>query len=89
MSEKNKNKIITILFAIIIILSFFINIIKKDEIISIAERRKLEQFPTISLSMIFNGTFFDKFDKYVTDQFFERELFRKIKINTELKIVNK
>ena len=59
MSEKNKNKIITILFAIIIILSFFINIIKKDEIISIAERRKLEQFPTISLSAIFNGTFFD------------------------------
>lgn len=33
MSEKNKNKIVTILFAIIIILSFFINIIKKDEII--------------------------------------------------------
>lgn len=89
MSEKNKNKIITILFAIIIILSFFINIIKKDEIISIAERRKLEQFPTISLSMIFNGIFFDKFDQYVTDQFFERELFRKIKINTELKILNK
>ncbi len=40
MSEKNKNKIVTILFAVIIILSFFINIIKKDEIISIAERRK-------------------------------------------------
>ena len=37
MSEKNKNKIVTILFAIIIILSFFINIIKKDEIISLKE----------------------------------------------------
>ena len=81
MSEKNKNKIVTILFAVIIILSFFINIIKKDEIISIAERRKLEQFPSVSISQIINGTFFNKFDKYVTDQFFERELFRKIKIN--------
>ena len=89
MSEKNKNKIITILFAIIIISSFFINIIKKDEIISIAERRKLEQFPSISISQIINGTFFNKFDKYVTDQFFERELFRKIKINTELKLLSK
>ena len=37
MSEKNKNKIVTILFAIIIILFFFINIIKKDEIISLKE----------------------------------------------------
>ena len=89
MSEKNKNKIVTILFAIIIILSFFINIIKKDEIISIAERRKLEQFPSVSISQIINGTFFNKFDKYVTDQFFERELFRKIKINTELKLLSK
>ena len=61
MSEKNKNKIVTILFAIIIILSFFINIIKKDEIISIAERRKLEQFPSVSISQIINGTFFNKF----------------------------
>ena len=85
MSEKNKNKIVTILFSIIIILSFFINIIKKDEIISIAERRKLEQFPSVSISQIINGTFFNKFDKYVTDQFFERELFRKIKINTARK----
>ena len=89
MSEKNKNKIVTILFAIIIILFFFINIIKKDEIISIAERRKLEQFPSVSISQIINGTFFNKFDKYVTDQFFERELFRKIKINTELKLLSK
>ena len=61
MSEKNKNKIVTILFAIIIILSFFINIIKKDEIISIAERRKLEQFPSVSISQIINGTFFNKY----------------------------
>ena len=89
MSEKNKNKIITIIFLIIIILFFIINILKKDEIISISERRKLEQFPKVSVTQIFNGTFFNKFDKYVTDQFVERELFRKIKINTELKILNK
>ena len=40
----------------------FLNIIKKDEIISIAERRKLEQFPSVSISQIINGTFFNKFD---------------------------
>ena len=78
MSEKNKSKIISILFIFILILGFLINILKKDETISIAERRKLEQFPKISISEVFDGTFFNKFDKYVTDQFFERELFRKI-----------
>ena len=89
MSEKNKSKIISILFIFILILGFLINILKKDETISIAERRKLEQFPFVSISQIINGTFFNKFDKYVTDQFFERELFRKIKINTELKLLSK
>ena len=89
MSEKNKSKIISILFIFILILGFLINILKKDETISIAERRKLEQFPKISVSEVFDGTFFKKFDKYVTDQFFKREVFRKIKINTELKLLNK
>ena len=49
MSEKNKSKIISILFIFILILGFLINILKKDETISIAERRKLEQFPKISI----------------------------------------
>ena len=87
--KKNKNKIVTILFAIIIILSFFINIIKKDEIISIAERRKLEQFPVFSISKLFNGTFFKKFDKYTTDQFTYRDNLRKLKVETELNIFKK
>lgn len=89
MSDKIKNIIITFLFLLIIISGFLINIFKKDEKISIAERRKLEQFPEVTISKIFNGTFFNKFEKYSMDQFFKRELFRKIKINTELKILNK
>ena len=45
MQEKAKNKIIIIGFALILFLFFIINLIKKDEQISITERRKLAQFP--------------------------------------------
>lgn len=89
MSNKIKNIVITILFLFIIITSFFINIFKSDTKISIAERRKLEQFPEFSIKKLFNGTFLEKFDKYTMDQFFLRENFRKIKVNTELNILNK
>lgn len=89
MSEKVKNIIITIVFLIIIIIPFFINIIKKDTQISISERRKLEQFPEFTISKLFDGTFFEKFEKYTMDQFWKREEFRKIKVNTELKVLNK
>ena len=89
MSEKVKNIIITTVFLIIIIIPFFINIIKKDTQISISERRKLEQFPEFTISKLFDGTFFEKFEKYTMDQFWKREEFRKIKVNTELKVLNK
>ena len=89
MSEKVKNIIITTVFLIIIIIPFFINIIKKDTQISISERRKLEQFPEFTISKLFDGTFFEKFEKYTMDQFWKREEFRKLKVNTELKILNK
>ena len=78
MNDKNKNIIVTIIFSSFIIILSIFNIMKKDENISISERRKLEQFPTFSFSNLFNGTFFEKFDKYTTDQFIKRDKFRKL-----------
>lgn len=89
MSDKIKNILITVVFFGIVILVFFANLIKKDNEISIAERRKLASFPEFTISKIFDGTFFSKFDNYVTDQFISRENFRKLKVNTELKIFRK
>ena len=77
MNDKLKNVVVTIAFVFIIVIFFIANIIKKDDTISIAERRKLEQFPQISAKTVFNGTFFNKFNKYTTDQFVLREEFRK------------
>ena len=86
MSDKMKNVVVTILFSSLLIFFFIINIIKKDEEISISERRKLEQFPTLSIQTIIDGTFFKKFETYTTDQFIKRDDFRKLKVELELNL---
>lgn len=85
MKDHNKNIIITIVFSLFIFSLFIINIVKKDTLISKSERRKLAQFPEFSSKTIFDGTFFHKFDNYATDQFFQRDKFRLLKVNIELK----
>lgn len=79
MQNKIKNIIISIGFLLIIFITFIANIIDKDKEISISERRKLAQFPTITVSEILNGNVMDKWEKYVEDQFIVREIFRGIK----------
>lgn len=79
MQNKIKNIIISIGFLLIIFIAFIANIIDKDKEISISERRKLAQFPTITISEILNGNVMDKWEKYVEDQFIARKIFRGIK----------
>ena len=66
-------------FCIILIVIFLSNILSKDREISLAERRKLEQFPQITINNINNGEISEKFDKYAVDQFILRDFFRKTK----------
>ena len=84
MNDKIKDIVVTIIFLFTIIALFLINIIKKDTDISVAERRKLATMPELTTKSLFDGTYFKKFDSYVTDQFVERNAFRKIKIDIEL-----
>lgn len=84
MNDKIKDIVVTIIFLFTIIALFLINIIKEDTDISIAERRKLATMPELTTKSLFDGTYFKKFDSYVTDQFVERDAFRKIKIDIEL-----
>ena len=84
MNDKIKDIVVTIIFLFTIISLFLINVIKKDTDISIAERRKLATMPELTTKSLFDGTYFKNFDYYVTDQFVEREAFRKIKIDIEL-----
>ena len=84
MNDKTKDIVVTLVFLFTIISLFLINVIIKDTDISIAERRKLATMPELTTKSLFDGTYFKKFDSYVTDQFVERDAFRKIKIDIEL-----
>lgn len=84
MSNKLRNIIVPTVFLTVLILVFIFNIFKHDTEISISERRKLAQFPEFSLSNLFNGTFFSKFDTYVNDQFINRDAFRTVKAKLDL-----
>ncbi len=79
MKHKIKDKIISIGFATILITVFIINIIVKDKTISNTERRKLAQFPEITIKKLFNGDVSNKLENYATDQFLARDYLRELK----------
>lgn len=79
MENKVKNAIISIGFVVILIVVFIVNLIKPDDKISVAERRKLAQFPEVTGKNLFNGNASKGFEKYVMDQFVGRDNFRRIK----------
>lgn len=79
MQDKTKNMIITIGFVVVLIGIFLANLIAEDKAISISERRKLAQFPEISINKILSGDVIDKWENYVEDQFWGRDVFRTIK----------
>lgn len=80
--NNNKAKWITIPFLIVIMGTFFINIINKDKEISTSENRTLQQKPT--LEDVKSGTYTSDFESYFSDQFTFREelssLYSKVQI---------
>lgn len=84
MNDKIKDIAVTIVFTLTLGVLFVINVTKKDTEISISERRKLATAPELTTKSLFDGTYFEKFDSYVTDQFIARDTFRKVKVEIEL-----
>lgn len=79
MEDKTKNVVIAIGFVVILMLMFLANIVKQDQAISIAERRKLAQFPEITLKKVISGEVSEKIEDYTVDQFVIRDVFRGVK----------
>lgn len=86
MKDKTKNKIIAIGFISILIIIFFINLFTEDKQISVAERRKLVEFPKITIKNITSGKLAEEFEKYAVDQFIARDFFRSVKSFNSTKI---
>ena len=78
-----KNKIITIVFLIIIIGLGFISIVAKDNLLSTFERRKLATFPK------FDKNFTSKLDDYLLDQFVFRNKLINLNSFINRKVLNK
>ena len=77
MKDKLKNIILIILFLILIMFGFILNVLEEDKAMSISERRYLKQLPKIET--LFNGSYSNDFEEYAMDQFIRRDDFRKIK----------
>jgi len=77
---KKITNILTVSVFFLLITGFFIaNIIIPDGEISYSERRKLKQFPEITLKSIFDAQYSVDFEEYALDQFVMRDAFRTVK----------
>lgn len=88
MSNKYRDIVISVLFVLVLSLFFILNVFKSDNEVSVSERRKLTLMPKFSFKTLFNGTYFNEFDKYTTDQFIYRDSFRTFKAKMDLNIKN-
>ena len=87
MSEKMKNRVIVVV-SIVLVYGFLLwGILQKDGSLSVSERRKLTQFPKLSVETVLSGEFMEKFDKYTLDQFPLRDLFRRVKAYTSFYVL--
>ena len=86
MSERIKDVVVTVLFLVIIFGVFITSTIVKDKDVSTAERRKLNQFPNISESLM-NGNLTDDMENYAMDQFLARDNMRSIKTFVKLNVL--
>ena len=77
MKDKFKNIILIILFLMLIIFGFILNVLEEDKAMSISERRYLKQLPKIE--NLFKGSYSNEFEEYAMDQFIRRDDFRRIK----------
>ncbi len=78
-----------VIFLIWFVGLFVIITLKPDKDISYTERRKLAAPPELTVSRIMDGSFMDRREKYLADQFPARELFRRSKALFDYKLLQK
>lgn len=79
MTTKAKYKVVTFTMVVFLGIITMFAWLKPVDAFSESERRKLEQFPQVSLESVLSGQFMSDFETYVTDQFPLRDGFRTLK----------
>ena len=80
----NSKKVLAIVFAVILIALPLMTAFSKKQTFSESENRNLATFPNFSVSSIFDKSFMDGFDSYVSDHFIGRDNWVAIKSKLEL-----
>ena len=86
MNRKRKARIANLIGKIFIILLFLvmiINVIVPDREESELENRALEQRPRFNLTTILSGDFMEQWEKYLSDQFAGRDMWRSLKVSLD------
>ena len=84
-----RDKIIVLTFLAVLYILLFINLTKEPDEFSNSERRRLTQFPELTIETVRDGSFMDGFDDYSADQAAFREPFRRIKAFFDLSVLRK
>jgi len=79
-------RILVIIMALFISVMTCMCIVFPKQELSESERRKLKQFPDISISSVVSGRFMEEFEEYAADQFPFREIWRSLKANVVSKV---
>ena len=80
---------LVVLFLGILYAVFIINLFKPADKLSFSERRKLAQFPEVSVENILNKKSMDGFDNYSVDQIAFREDYRRLKAIFDINVLFK
>ena len=88
MTNKTKHIVITFVMVAFFLTSSVFAWLKPADDFSLSERRKLSQFPELSLKTIASGDFMSNFENYTLDQFPLRDKFRTLKAIVALNVFN-
>ena len=83
---KLKDTSVVVVFLGILLAVFIINLVKEDDALSFSERRKLAQFPEITVEAVLNKESMDGFDNYSVDQIAFRENYRRLKAMFDINV---
>lgn len=89
MNEKIKNIISCVSFLLILFGFAIAGLLLPDGDVSAVERRKLKQLPQTDAQSLMSDEYYDKFEKYLLDQFALRDTLRTVKAFNEYRVFAK
>ena len=82
--EEQRNKVIAVLFIVMMVIFCVVNIATADREFSAKENRALEQRPKLTISGIESGRWMNQYESYVSDQFAGRDFWVALKSRIDL-----